>query len=476
MLYKIFEEKLWGNNRGGSVAIRSMVGKKALWAKIRRIFPGILLLLFLVFPAFAAQPIFWVPLKDVPDVGAVEWGLASFVKRALQEAQKQNAQAVVFEIDTFGGRVDAMLFIKDLLFRSPVKTVAFVNPRAWSAGVFLALSCEKIFMAPDGSMGASEPRSSQEDVNQPDPKTVSALRAQIEALAQARGRNPLLFAAMVDREVVIEGVKEKGALLTLPAQQALELGAIDGIAHDEEEVLAQLGLEGPMVTLSPSWSETLARIVTHPAVVPLLILLAFGGIFLEIMTPGFGVPGIVGLTSLFLFFGGRYLAGLSGWEPLLLFLAGIVLLALELLVIPGFGVTGVTGIGALAVSLYLTLRATRIFFTVALSETLLYLAIVGAIFLCLLFFLPQNPIWRKIGLWEQSPTREREKEPSPYEHLLGKKGVTKTVLRPAGIAEIEGRSYDVVSRGEFINKGVAVVVDAVQGNTIIVRQKKEGKS
>ncbi len=455
------------------MAIRSMIGEKVLSKRVWQVAFGILL--FLAFPAFAAQPIFWVPLRDIPDVGAVEWGLASFARRALQEAQKQNAQAVIFEIDTFGGRVDAMLFIKDLVFRTPVKTVAFVNPRAWSAGVFLALSCEKIFMSPDGSMGASEPRSSQEDVDKPDPKTVSALRAQIEALAQARGRNPLLFAAMVDREAVIEGVKDKGALLTLPARKALELGAIDGIAQNREEVLAQLGLEGPVVDLSPSWSETLARIVTHPAVVPLLIFLAFGGIFLEIMTPGFGVPGILGLASLFLFFGGRYLAGLSGWEPLLLFLAGIVLLSLELLVTPGFGVAGVTGIGALVFSLYLTFRTTRIFFTVALSETLLYLAVLGVIFLGLLFFLPQNPIWRKIGLWERSPVREGEKVSSPYEHLLGKEGVTKTILRPAGVVEIEGRPYDVVSRGEFIEKGTKVVVDVVQGSTIIVRQRKEGE-
>ncbi|MEN3203657.1 MAG: NfeD family protein [Atribacterota bacterium] len=436
---------------------------------------GISLFLFPTFFAFAAQPILWVPLKDVPNVGAVEWGLASFVKRALQEAQKQDAQAVVFEIDTFGGRVDAMLFISDLVFRAPVKTVAFVNPRAWSAGVFLALSCEKIVMAPDGSMGASEPRGSQEEAAKPDPKTVSALRAQIEALAQARGRDPLPFAAMVDREVVIEGVKERGTLLTLPAKKALELGAIDGIAQTQKEVLAQLGLEGPIVSLSPSWSETLARIVTHPAIVPLLLFLAFGGIFLEIMTPGFGVPGILGLTSLFLFFGGRYLAGLSGWEPLLLFLAGIVLLALELLVIPGFGVTGVTGIGALIVSLYLTLRTTQFSFIAALSETLLYVAILGAIFLALFFLLPQNPIWKKIGLWERSPAREKERVSSSYEHLLGKEGVAKTVLRPAGVAEIEGRSYDVVSRGEFIEKGAEVTVDAVQGNTIIVRRRKEDK-
>lgn len=457
------------------MAIQGMNRRTSLSKMFWRGALGIALLLFPAFFAFAAQPILWVPLKDIPSVGAVEWGLASFVKRALQEAQKQGAQVVVFEIDTFGGRVDAMLFISDLVFRAPVKTVAFVNPRAWSAGVFLALSCEKIFMAPDGSIGASEPRGSQEEAEKPDPKAVSALRAQVEALAQARGRDPLPFAAMVDREVVIEGVKERGALLTLPAKKALELGVIDGVAQTQEEVLAQLGLEGPIVSLSPSWSETLARVVTHPAIVPLLIFLAFGGIFLEIMTPGFGLPGILGLASLFLFFGGRYLAGLSGWEPLLLFLAGIVLLALELLVIPGFGVTGVTGIGALVVSLYLTLRTTQLSFVAALSETLLYVAVLGAIFLVLFFLLPQNPIWKKIGLWERSPAQEKESLSSPYEHLLGKEGVTKTVLRPAGVAEIGGRSYDVVSRGEFIERGTQVVVDAVQGNTIIVRRRKEDK-
>ena len=199
-------------------------------------------------------------------------------------------------------------------------------------------------MVPDGSIGAAEPRTGQETAETPpDPKTVSAIRGQIEALAEARNRDPQLFAAMVDRNVEIAGLKEKGELLTLTAATALERGAADHLAQNQQEVFKALGLEDPIVvTPSPSWSETLARILTHPTIIPILLLIAFGGIFLEIMTPGFGFPGIAGIIALLLFFGGRYFAGLAGWEPLMLFVAGILLLALELLVIPGFGVTGIT--------------------------------------------------------------------------------------------------------------------------------------
>ncbi len=436
------------------------------------------MVVFLFVPALAlAGTIFWASLKDIPGIGAVEWGMASFVQRVLKEAEEERAEAVVFEIDTLGGRVDAMLFAKDAIFRSPVKTIAFVNSKAWSAGVFLALACERIFIAPDGSIGASEPRSGGEDTEKPDPKAVSAIRAHIEALAEARGRDPRIFAGMVDREIEIPGVKAKGTLLTLSAQRALELGVVDGVARGKEEVLEKAELRGEVVTVSPSWSETLARVVTYPAVVSVLLFLAFLGIFLEIMTPGFGVPGIVGIASLLFVFGGRYLAGLSGWEPLLLFLAGMLLLILEIFVIPGFGVTGVLGIAAMGGSLYLLLRTTeQLFFLNAFFGTLWYLALAGGVLLLFLLFLPYNPLWRKLGLREQSPKGESALEASPYTGLLGKEGRAKTILRPAGMVEIEGKVYDAMSRGEFIAAGEAVVVDEVRGNVLVVRRERRSAS
>lgn len=464
------------------IALFSM-RKKHLFREIISLYRSLLIVIVIFlsisFPLYATERpvVFWVPLKDIPDFGAVEWGLASFAKRSLLEAEKQNAEVVIFEIDTFGGRVDAMLFMKDLIVNAPLKTVAFINSKAWSAGVFLALSCQEIIMVPDGSMGAAEPRTGQETAETPpDPKTVSAIRGQIEALAEARNRDPQLFAAMVDRNIEIAGLKEKGELLTLTAATAKEKGAADHIAQDQQEVLKILGLEDSVVvTPTPSWSETLARILTHPTIIPILLLIAFGGIFLEIMTPGFGVPGVAGIIALLLFFGGRYFAGLAGWEPLMLFVVGILLLALELLVIPGFGITGITGIGALVISLYMVLRTTSIlFWEVAFSQLLFYMAIMGGIFLILLFFLPNNPIWKKLGLHKKDQEKEiPEEKILNYQSLVGKKGIAKTILRPAGIVEIEGKRYDVVTRGEFIEPGKMVIVDEVQGNRIIVKIERE---
>lgn len=433
--------------------------------------------------AFAQNPsdglVFWVPLQDVPDLGAVDWGLASFVKRALDEAEAAGAETVVFEIDTFGGRVDAMLFIKDAIFASPLRTVAFVNNKAWSAGVFIALACETIILTPDATMGAAEPRSgTPQEVEQPDPKTVSAIRAHIEALAEARGRDPLLFASMVDRNLQIEGLVEAGELLTLRPSEALEWGAADSVAANRQELLEQLGLTGPVKELSPSWSETLARVVTHPTISSLLIILAMGGILLELLSPGFGVPGAVGLAALFLFFGGRYLAGLAGLEPLIFFLVGMALLVLELF-IPGFGVAGISGMALLIVSLYFVLRATNIlFWQQALYQLLLYLALMGGVFLVILASLPQSPIWQRLGLKTEITGKAYQPEEAPtessFDFLIGKVGVARSSLRPSGIVEVEDRRWDAITEGDFIETGTRVRVEKVRGTTLVVKPERGG--
>ncbi|HSV30696.1 MAG TPA: NfeD family protein [Atribacteraceae bacterium] len=434
----------------------------------------VMFLLFVPVSLLAQSPVYWVPLKDVPDFGAVEWGLASFARRALQEAEQAGAEMVIFEIDTFGGRVDAMLFIKDAILRSPLKTVAFINSKAWSAGVFIALAAEIIIMSPDASIGAAEPRGGLEEAEGPDPKMVSAIRAQIEALAETRGRDPEIFAAMVDRGVEIPGLVKAGELLTLTATQAVEHGAADGVARNRQEVLDFLRVSAPVVTVEPSWSETLARILTHPTIIPILLMIAFGGIFMEMMAPGFGFPGAVGVTALILFFGGRFLAGLAGWEPLLLFLLGIILLAIELLVLPGFGVAGISGIASLTVSLYLVLRTTTILLPeVVFGQLFFYIALLAGVFLVFLTLLPDNPIWKRIGLYKKLKDRVvPEEEKLNYRTLVGKPGRAVTVLRPSGIMEIDGKRYDVVSQGDFVSTGETVVVVEVHGNRIVVRPER----
>jgi len=293
---------------------------------------------------FTAQtPVVYV----APIEGMIDLGLAPFVQRVLNEAAKEGAAAVILEINTFGGRVDAAVVIRDALLNARVPTVAFVNKRAISAGALIGLAAEKIAMANGGTIGAATPV----QIGQPgapaqpvEEKTVSYVRKEFRATAEARKRPPLIAEAMVDVDVAIPGLNQKGKLLTLTTEEALKHKVADFRAETLESVLEQLGLAGAEPRrVSPNWAEELVRFLTHPIVSSLLMTIGMLGIFLEIRTPGFGLPGALGIASLALFFWGHWLVQLAGWEELLLVASGFVLLALEIVVIPGFGLAMATG-------------------------------------------------------------------------------------------------------------------------------------
>jgi len=294
-----------------------------------------------------------------PVDGIIDLGLAPFIQRVLNEAAARGAAAVVLEINTFGGRVDAAVLIRDALLNARIRTVAFVNKRAISAGALISLAAEKIAMGDGGTIGAATPVMAGQPGSSPQPveeKTVSYVRKEFRATAESRKRPPLLAEAMVDADVEIRGVIEKGKLLTLTTEEALKLKLADFRADSIDEVLKYLGLSGAEVRrASPNWAETLVRFLTHPVVSSLLMTVGILGIIIEIRTPGFGVPGLVGITSLGLFFWGHWLVQLAGWEELLLVGTGLVLLAVELFVIPGFGITGALGIVAVLAGLSLSL-------------------------------------------------------------------------------------------------------------------------
>src|SRR5690606_34845138 len=238
-------------------------------------------------------------------------------------------------INTFGGRVDSATRIKDAVTAMPVPVVAFVTQRAWSAGALIALGARYVAMAPGTSIGAAEPRTADE-------KTISALRKEFEAAAEARGRDPLVAGAMVDADIEIEGLVEKGQVLTLSAQQARELNFIDFVGVRRAEVMEAFGVvASDWIDMEPNWSERVARFLTDPTVSSILLTLGFLGLLTEMTSPGWGVPGTGGVIALALFFGARFLAGLAGYEMILLFVGGLLLILLELFVIPGFGVAGV---------------------------------------------------------------------------------------------------------------------------------------
>ena len=440
-------------------------------------------LFLIVFGCFAAFPSALAqqkrPVVYVVNIeGVIDLGLAPFVQRVLDQAAEADAAAVILEINTFGGRVDAAVQIRDALLNARVRTVAFVNKRAISAGALIGLAAENIVMAGGGTIGAATPVQMGQPGAAAQPvaeKAVSYVRKEFRATAESRKRPPLLAEAMVDADVAIRGVIETGKLLTLTTDEALKHKLADFRADTLESALQQLGLGGAEVRReSANWAENLVRFLTHPVVSSLLITIGMLGIVVELRTPGFGVAGGLGITSLALFLWGHWLVQLAGWEELLLAASGVILLVLEIFVIPGFGIAGVLGIIAILAGLVLSLVGagdTPEVVLVAAGRVVFSLLVALAASLVILRFLPRLPFGRRLIL-ETGLGAGHEHGAAPEGALrwLGKQGRASSPLRPAGIVEIDGERVDVVSDGELIDAGQFVEVTRVDGNRIVVRR------
>jgi membrane-bound serine protease (ClpP class) len=427
-------------------------------------------------PAGSDRHVYVVPVE-----GIIDLGLAPFIKRVTDQAASDGAAAVVLEINTFGGRVDAAVLIRDALLESKVPTVAFINKRAISAGALIALASEKIYMTDGATVGAALPVQGGSPGSAPQPveeKTISYLRKEFSATAEARGRPTRLAEAMVDPDVEIAGVIAKGKLLTLTTDEAIEQKLIDGKVADLEQMLGTLGLSGAELrTAEESWAETIVRFLTNPVVSSLLITVGLLGVITEIRTPGFGWPGSIGLASLGLFFWGHWLVQLAGYEELLLFGLGVLLLVVEVFAFPGFGVIGALGVVSLLAGLALSLLgpgSTAGVIVSVLTRLVMSLLVAVLAALALLRFLPRTPFGRKLVL-ETGMTAEQGYVSAPEDevNLLGLSGVAVSPLHPSGLASIEGRRIDVVSEGEYIDAGEPIVVIRVDGNRVVVR-KGEG--
>lgn len=401
----------------------------------------------------------------VPVDGTVEYGLSAFVARAVREAEGEGAAAIVFDIDTPGGLVDAALRIRDSIVKAKVKTVAYVNPRAWSAGALLAIACDTLAMHPGGSMGAAETRPNEE-------KYISAVRAEFAATAGMRGRDANIAAAMVDADVEIPGLVDKGKILTLTAAKATELGFADLSASSVRELLEKLDLAGAqVVNAETTMAERAARMLTNDVVSQVLLTLGLLGIAVELLTPGFGIPGVVGLTALGLFFGGRLIGGMAGWEVVGLFFLGFVLLLIELFLIPGFGIAGILGILAIFASLILS------FPTPAQAMRALSISIVAVVAIAVLVvrYLARagkggkaGPVGRLVLHHSETPDRGYLAVDRLFD-LEGAQGVAVTGLKPVGIVEIRGRRVEAMSEGDFVEAGTKVRVVRVEANNVFVR-------
>lgn len=420
----------------------------------------------------------------VPVDGTVEMGLAPFVERALEEAAAAGARAVVLEIETPGGRVDAAERIVGAVSRSSVPVYAYVNMFAYSAGAMIALSAQQVFMRSGAVMGAATPVDGQG--TKASEKIVSAMRGRMRALAEARGLDPRVAEAMVDEELAIDGVVEEGKLLTLTTEEAVGLGYATAVA-DWDDVMDGIGLgaedgaaagsAATVVDARVNWAERLVRLFTNPVIAPFLLSLGFLGLIVEIKTAGFGLAGAAGLLSLGLFFGAHLLVGLAGAEDLILVGVGVVLLLVEVLVVPGFGVAGIAGGLALAGGLFMTqvgslptqqdfTRATAV-----LSTTVVLVVLMTWAFLRTL---PRNWRLRRSGvlLPESTDRNEGYISASVRPDLEGARGVAITALRPAGMGLFGDERVDVVSESEWIEEGTPIRILSAEGYRHIVRAVK----
>ena len=408
----------------------------------------------------------------IPVTGTVELGLAPFVERSLAEAAAQGASLAVLDIDTPGGRIDAAWQIIDAVRDSEIPTAAYVNHRALSAGAMIALAADEIFMRPGSSLGAATPVDSKG--NRASEKMVSAMRAEFRSLAEEQGFDPMIGEAMVDESVEIDGLVSAEKLLTLTTEEAIEVGVADASVADWTDLLARTGLAGAAtVDVQPNWAEGLVRLLTHPLLAPMLLSLGFLGLLVEIKTPTFGLAGGVGLLFLAAFFGARWLVHLAGMEEILLLGAGVFLVALEVLVIPGVGVAGI--FGGLAILASVTLSMLGSYPT--MSEVISVLGIVAVSLLALgvlafgvLRHIPHSKGMSGVFL-KRSTSRETGYLSAPdLSEMIGSMGTALTDLRPSGTAGFGDDRLDVVTEGPFIAQGTRVVVvrDGVSG--LVVRE------
>ncbi len=425
----------------------------------------------------------------VPVKGVIDMGLAPFVERVLQEATDAKSQALILDINTFGGRVDAAVIIRDALLTSKIPTVAFINKRAISAGALISLATERIIMAEGATIGAATPVQMGlpgTSANTASEKTISYIRKEFRGTAESRKRPPLLAEAMVDADVVIPDVIARGKLLTLTTKEALNLTIADLQANSLESVLQSLNLSDAEIRhATQTWAESLVRFLTHPLVSSLLMTMGMLGLFIEMRAPGFGIPGVLGLMSLILFFGGHGLVHLAGWEELLFVGLGLIGIGLEIFVVPGFGVAGILGIVSLLAGFALSLigaGASWEAIVTSIGQVALSIILAIVLGLLLLRFLPHLPLGNNLVLKTALlPKEEYDSNEGDYQPRVGTKGIVASALRPSGIAHFDGERLDVVSEGEFIEAGQSVTIVQVDGNRIVVRQialgeKERGKS
>ncbi|GGD04476.1 NfeD family protein [Pontibacillus salipaludis] len=406
----------------------------------------------------------------VPITETVEKGLASFLKRSVNEARERDADHIIFEVNTPGGRVDAAAEIANLFQSIEIPNTAYVVQEALSAGSYISLNADQIYMKPNTTMGSAGVITS--DGNAASKKAQSDWVKKMRTAAELNNRDPLYAEAMANPDVDLPKYKAgKGKYLTLSAAEALEVGYAEGVVDSREQLLSELGLsDSEIITTNPTFTERLARLITHPVVVPILLSVASLGFVAELYSPGFGIAGSMGLLALGLFFYGHMIAGLAGYEAIILFGLGVVCIVLEFFV-PG-GILGIIGTGGVVGSLFMSTDDIG-HMTMSLLIAII-VAIIGSVILFKTIGFDKGFL-RNIVLSDSTSSEKGYLSSNNREDLIGNIGKAVTPLRPSGTGIFNDERVDVVTEGSFISTGASIKIVRVEGSRIVVREVKQEK-
>lgn len=411
------------------------------------------------------------------NIGSTTW---VYLQNGLHQAKEKEADYVLLHINTYGGGVLEADSMRTAVLNSPIPVLAFIDNNAASAGALISIACDSIFMRSSGSMGAATVVSGEGE-QAPD-KYQSYMRGIMRATAEAQGRDTLIVGndttlvwkrdpkiaeAMVDQRIVVAGLVDSTQVLTLTANQALELDYCDGIAENIDEIAYRyLQLTDYTIeTYNATFYDEIKGFLTNGVVQAFLIMIIVGGIYFEIKTPGLGLPTAIAITASILYFTPLYLQGYAqSWE-VLVFVVGLILIVFEIFVVPGFGITGISGIFFVVAGLFLALIGNIHFdfkgippyqFNQAVLTLIAGLGFGVGLIIYMSSRIGKKGVFRKVAL--QADQEGYYSVPMEPDALVGKTGFAATVLRPSGKVIIDGEYYDAVADKGFIDKGDEVVV------------------
>ncbi len=416
--------------------------------------------------------------KMMDEIAPPAWRLT---KKALKEAKEMNADLILIHMNTYGGMLESADSIRTAILNSPIPVWVFIDNNAASAGALISIACDSIYMRPGANIGAATVVDQAGQVV-PD-KYQSYMRGLMRSTAEATGRDANIAQAMVDPKVVVPGISDSLTVITFTSSEAIKYGFCEGEAETIKDILSKYDLNDARVVKQELYAlDHIIGFLTKPVISGILIMIIIGGLYFELQSPGIGFPIIASITAAALYFAPLYLEGLAANWEILVFIIGILLIALEIFVFPGFGVAGISGIVLAVLGLTLSLVGNSGFEfqgipALRLLEALTVVIIASFLSILGSFYVTSRLFGRRTIFGDLALVSEQKAElgyvsaDAHYVSMIGKSGTAYSILRPAGKVDIDGDIYDAVAQTGYIEKGESVVVIRYENSQLIVRKQ-----